>query len=190
MKRDIASGQALVETALTLPLLLLFVLGAAELGQVIYAAINVSNAAKSASQYGAQDSSTMVDTPGILSAAQNETSIPGMVGELDMPMPLAMPDGSALPGSKVLECLRTSSASGTDSYSCTYCTCSNPDVTAAPFQCSSAVTSGPSATCTGISHLEQNLIVVTHVSVKPIIPLPGLPSTYDLYGHAVVKRLQ
>jgi len=190
VKRDSESGQALVEAAIAIPLLLLFVLGAAELGQVIYGAINVSNAAKSASQYGAQMSGTMVDTAGILSAAQNETSIPGMVGSLDMPMPIAMPDGSTLPGSKVLSCLSYTPKGGSASYSCSYCTCSNPDVAAAPFQCATAVTAGPGATCAGVSHLEQNLIVVTHVSVRPIIPIPGLLSTYELYGHAVVKRLQ
>jgi len=187
VKHDSESGQTLAEAAITLPLLFLFLLGAAELGQVIYGSINVSNAAKSASQYGAQMGTTMVSTDQILLAAQNEASVPGMIGQLDMPMPVAMPDGTALPGGKVLDC-RTST-SGT-SYACSYCTCSNPDVAAAPFQCSTAVVSGASATCTGVSHLEQNLIVVTHVSVKPIIPIPGLPSTYDLYGHAVVKRLQ
>ena len=185
MKRDCESGQALVETAIALPLLLLFVLGAAELGQVIYGAINVSNAAKSASQYGAQMGTTMVSADQILLAAQNEVSIPGMIGQLDMPMPIAMPDGTALPAGGILDC--NSSGSKPTSYACTYCTCSNPDITQAPFACGGA---SASTTCTGISHLEQNLIVVTHVSVKPIIPIPGLPTTYNLYGHAVVKRLQ
>ena len=189
MKHDGESGQALVETAITIPLLLLFLLGAAELGQVTYGAINVSNAAKSASQYGAQMGTTMVSTDQILLAAQNEASVPGMIGSLDMPMPIAMPDGTALPGSKVLNCVASTSSNPT-SYTCTYCTCSNPDVTATPFACASAVVTGAGATCTGVSHLEQNLIVVTHVTVKPVIPIPGLPSTYDLYGHAVVKRLQ
>ena len=189
MKRNSENGQALVETALALPLLMLFLLGGVQLAQVCYGAINVSNAAKSASQYGAQNSGTMVDVSGILSAAQNEVSIPGEVGALDMPMPVAMPDGSALPGGSVLACNSTT-VSKVTSYSCTYCTCSNPDVTASPFACSSAVVSGASPTCTGNSHLEQNLVVVTHVSVKSIWGVAGLPATYNLYGHAVVKRLQ
>lgn len=186
MKRENENGQSLIELALTMPVLMLFLLGALELAQVCYGAINVSNAAKSASQFGAQDSDHMVDTDGILTAAQNEVSIPGQQGALDMPMPTSMPDGTTLPTS-ALTC--STSTSGT-SYACSYCTCSNPDIGATPFKCSAAAVSGPSATCTGISHLEQNLIVTTHAVVAPLVTLPGLQPTYDLYGHAVVKRLQ
>ena len=47
------SGGALVETALTMPLLVILVLGAVELARVAYAAIEVSNAARAAVSYGA-----------------------------------------------------------------------------------------------------------------------------------------
>ena len=52
------AGQSLVELALTVPVLLLLLLGAAELARVAYAAIEVSNAAEAAVRYGAQNSST------------------------------------------------------------------------------------------------------------------------------------
>lgn len=67
-------GQALVETALTMPLLLLLLLGAAELARVAYAAIEISNAARAAVQYAAQSSGAMHDTNGITTAAQNDAS--------------------------------------------------------------------------------------------------------------------
>lgn len=67
-------GQALVETALVLPLLFLLLLGAAELGRVAYAAIEISNAARAGAQYGSQDAGTMGDTNGITTAAQNDAS--------------------------------------------------------------------------------------------------------------------
>ena len=187
MKHDNDSGQSLIELALTLPLLMLLLLGAVELGQLAYGAINVSNAAKSATQYGAQMAGTMVDTQGILAAAQDEIAIPGQVGSLDMPMPVAMPDGSALPASDKLDCNPTNG-----SYACSYCTCSNPDVAhlTTPFNCATAVVTGVNPTCTNNSHLEQNLIITTHVVVQPILHLPGLPATFNMYGHAVVKRLQ
>jgi len=67
-------GQALVETALTMPLLLLLLLGAAELARVAYAAIEISNAARAAVQYASQSTGTMHDVPGITTAAQNDAS--------------------------------------------------------------------------------------------------------------------
>lgn len=68
------SGQALVETALAVPLLAGIMFGAVELGRVIYASIEVSNAAKAAVQYGARSSGGASDTTGMLAAAQAETT--------------------------------------------------------------------------------------------------------------------
>jgi hypothetical protein len=181
MKRDNEGGQSLVETALALPLLLLMFLGMAELAQVCYGAINVSNAAKAAAQYAAQDSNTAVLTGNMLAAAQQEVgNVPGLVEPLDMPQPTAMPDGSTLPAV-------TSCSTAGDSYSCSYCSCSSPESGQAPFACgaSDALTK-----CIGISHLEQNIIIQTRISLKPVVSVTGLPSTFSLYGHAVVKRLQ
>lgn len=181
MKHDSECGQSIVELALTFPLLMLMFLGTVELAQVIYGAINVSNAAKAAAQFAAQNSNTAVQTSGMLTAAQNEigTAVPGQVGSLDMPIPTTMPDGTLLPA--VTSCV----ASGTSS-SCSYCSCSSPDSAQAPFACGSTTAL---TQCTGISHLEQNIIIQTHISVVPVVALPGF-SSFSLYGHAVVKRLQ
>jgi Flp pilus assembly protein TadG len=62
-------GQALVETALVFPLLILLLLGTAELARVAYAAIEVANAAKAGVAYGAQNTATSSDTTGIQTAA-------------------------------------------------------------------------------------------------------------------------
>ena len=51
-KQDNESGQALVELALTLPLLVLVLMGAAELARVAYVSIEVTDAAKAAVQNG------------------------------------------------------------------------------------------------------------------------------------------
>ena len=64
------SGQALIELAISLPLLLLLLLGAAEFGRMAYMAIEVADAAKAAAQYAAQDETTSLDTAGILLVAQ------------------------------------------------------------------------------------------------------------------------
>ena len=68
------TAQAMAEIALTLPILLALLLGAAEIARVSYAAIEVSNAARAAVQYGAQNSTTAADTTGMQTAATNEAS--------------------------------------------------------------------------------------------------------------------
>lgn len=70
--RDSESGQALIETAVALSLLIVLLLGAAEFARLAYAAIEVSNAAKAAVQYGAQNVVTATDTSGMQLAAQND----------------------------------------------------------------------------------------------------------------------
>lgn len=63
------NGQALVELALSLPLLMLLLLGAAEFARGAYAAIEVSDAAKAGVQYGAQNATAASDTTGVQDAA-------------------------------------------------------------------------------------------------------------------------
>lgn len=69
-----SSGQALVETALTVPVLILLLLGVAELGRLAFAAIEVSNAARAGAAYAAQNGSTASDTTGIATAASNDAA--------------------------------------------------------------------------------------------------------------------
>jgi hypothetical protein len=66
------SGQALVETALIVPLLFLLLLGAVELGRVTYAAIELTNAARAGTQYAAMNGGGYMDSAGIAIAAQND----------------------------------------------------------------------------------------------------------------------
>lgn len=66
------SGQSLVETAFLVPLLVLVLMGAVEFGRVAYEAIEVSNAAKAAVQYGAQNRTTASDSAGMQTAASND----------------------------------------------------------------------------------------------------------------------
>lgn len=68
------SGQALVETAVTVPLLILLLVGVAELGRLAFAAIEVSNAARAGAAYGAQNGGTASDTTGIATAAANDAA--------------------------------------------------------------------------------------------------------------------
>lgn len=67
-------GTALIETAVTLPLLFLMLLGAVEFARASYAAIEVSNAANAGAQYGSQSATLAADAAGIQLAAQNDAA--------------------------------------------------------------------------------------------------------------------
>jgi Flp pilus assembly protein TadG len=67
-------GQAFVELALVLPIYILLLVGAAEVGRLVYASIEVSNAARAGVAYGSQNHITASDTPNIQLAATKEAS--------------------------------------------------------------------------------------------------------------------
>jgi Flp pilus assembly protein TadG len=68
------AGQALVEAAVVLPLLLLMILGALETGSIAYNAIEVANAAEAGALYAAQSRANAANTTGITQAATNDAS--------------------------------------------------------------------------------------------------------------------
>jgi Flp pilus assembly protein TadG len=65
-------GQALVETALTIPFLMLILVGGMEVGRISYAAIEVSNAASAAALYASEGGGAAVDLSGMTTAAQSD----------------------------------------------------------------------------------------------------------------------
>ena len=65
-------GQAFVELALVLPIFVLLLVGAAEVGRIAFASIEVSNAARAGVSYGAQNHATASDTSGIQTAATQD----------------------------------------------------------------------------------------------------------------------
>jgi len=103
-------GGALVETALTAPVLLLMFLGMVEFGRVAYIAVQASNAARAAVSYGSQNQVTASDTNGMKIVAQLEAS-----GLASQNVNLNV------------------DAVGN-------CSCSSPDTTTTPFACSGAST--------------------------------------------------
>ncbi len=73
LREDI--GQAFVELALILPVFVLLLVGAAEVGRLAYASIEVNNAARAGVAYAAQNHTTASDTSstgGIVLAATSE----------------------------------------------------------------------------------------------------------------------
>lgn len=76
--RSCEEGSALVELALSLPMLSIILLGAAEFARIAYAAIEVTNAAHSAAVYAASSQAAVADTTGITNAANSDS--PNLVG--------------------------------------------------------------------------------------------------------------
>jgi Flp pilus assembly protein TadG len=65
-------GQAFVELALVLPIFILLLVGAAEIGRLAYASIEVSNAARAGVAYAAQNHTTAQDSTNIQTAASSD----------------------------------------------------------------------------------------------------------------------
>jgi Flp pilus assembly protein TadG len=68
------SGQSLLEMALLTPVLLLLMIGIIEVGRFAYYSIEVTNAARAAVQYGAQNLADSRDSVGLRQAALNDAS--------------------------------------------------------------------------------------------------------------------
>jgi Flp pilus assembly protein TadG len=66
------SGQAFIELALVLPIFILLLVGAAEVGRLAYASIEVSNAARAGVAYAAQSHTTAQDATNIQLAASRD----------------------------------------------------------------------------------------------------------------------
>ena len=67
-RRERSPGQAIVEMAIVLPVLLLLFVGVVDFGRVYYTTMTVAHAARAGAQYGAQNNATSSDTAGIMQA--------------------------------------------------------------------------------------------------------------------------
>lgn len=92
MLRHSTRGTALVELMIVLPLLILFIVGAAEFGRVYYAAITVTNAARAGAQFGASDGQSS-NFAGMTAAAQSEAADLGTISSFPSQF-CRCPDGS------------------------------------------------------------------------------------------------
>ncbi len=72
-------GQALIELALMLPVLLLIMVGIVEFGRLAYFGIEVQNAAQAGAQYGAQSQITAADNAQMVQTAKYDAQdVPGL----------------------------------------------------------------------------------------------------------------
>jgi len=104
------TGAALVEAALTAPMLIFMLLALVEFGRVAYVAMETSNAARAAVSYGSQNQITAVDNSGMQAVARLEAS-----DLISQNVNLAV-------------------------QATQNCSCSSPDTTVTPFNCIDAST--------------------------------------------------
>jgi Flp pilus assembly protein TadG len=151
-------GSALVELGLVAPLLLLLVLGAAELGRVAWAAIEVTNAAHAGVQYGTASHKAATDF-----VNSSGTYSGGIVTA-------ALADADSLGGSSTLSVTSISNA----------CACANTTYT--PTSCSD------NSTCSSHNTtMEETLTVKTQATFYPLVRWPNGPTQVTLYGKAVQR---
>ena len=145
-------GSAILELAISLPLLLLMLLGMAELARVAYAAIEVSSAAHAAAQFAASSHAY----------ASNYTQ-----------------SGSTYGGGMANAVAANSDLGGTNAISITNvalsCVCENTAYT--PSSCSDNTTCESKNTA-----MIETVTVQTQTSFHPLIHYPGGAYTYTLYG--------
>jgi Flp pilus assembly protein TadG len=160
-------GSAFVEVALVLPLLILIIIGGAELGRIAYFAIEVSNAARAGVAYAAQSSTTATNTTEIQSAAQADApNLPTL----------------AASASQACVCETITTSSGATS-STPITTCSGTGSTAGT-QCP------PSTSTSTINNIVDYVQVSTSASVTTMFQYPGIPTSFALKGFAKMRVTQ
>jgi Flp pilus assembly protein TadG len=151
-------GSALVELAFVVPILSALVLGAAELGRIAWAAIEVTNAAHAGVQYGTSSHAAATDF-----VNSNGTYTGGIATA-------ALADADKIGGSSTLTVTSISNA----------CTCANTSYV--PTSCSD------NSTCSSHNTtMIETLTVQTQATFYPLVKWPGGPNQVTLYGNAVQR---
>lgn len=161
-------GAALVELALTMPLLLLITIGAAELGRIAYFAIEVESSARAGSSFGAVNINNAVQTATIEQAALNDApNLPSMVAT----------------ASNQCVCETLDTSTNVPSY--------NP--TSGTVSCTNSAVTAPNCTTvntTEAQYVISYVVVSTTATVSTMFHYPGIPSSFTLNGYSETRVLQ
>jgi Flp pilus assembly protein TadG len=160
------AGSALVELALVTPVLLLIMIGAAELGRIAYAANEVQNAARAGAAYGTQSIQTAALTNNIQQAAVNDAAN-------------FATGGITATANTYCVCQSTNSSSGSVS-------------STSPILCtSSTATSSTYCATSTASHVQNTIMhyvqVSTTATVKTMFHYPGIPHSFVLNGFSEMR---
>ena len=113
------SGSALVETALTVPVILMLLLGAVEMGDFAFRATEVSNAARAAAQYAAMNGGGFADCNGTFAGGScGNTSGMYLAAKQDAPRTFATCTNFTVSTSSTCTCSDASTCTGGSLYTC------------------------------------------------------------------------
>lgn len=174
-------GSALLELALTAPLLMFMTIGAAELGRICYIAIEVTGAARAGADYGAQNVSIAFAPAAIANieqAAENE--VPNLT--LTFPAPPTQECVCETVNTDGTVSYSTGSGSGNSSPSPVPCYSNGSLVQ--EFKTCNAVTS------TSQQQVVEYVQVQPQATVKTMFHYPGIPASFTLSGTAEMRVLQ
>lgn len=161
-----SKGSALIELALTLPLLALILVGAAELGRAAYFSIELSSAARAGAAYGSQNKKTAFAST---SAALIETVAANEAPDITLTW--------STPPTEACTCETVYASGASPTYS-----------SSTPVDCGSAA-----ITSCSISNATETQYAITYVQVAPQATLdtmfhyPGFPTSYTLSGYAQMR---
>ncbi len=161
-KTRLQSGQALIEMAFVLPMLLVLALGVIEVGRYAYIAILVGNAARAGAAYGAQSNAQSVDTTGIQNAAYYDFA-------------------GATSGSTTTNGQTVSSVTVTSTVSCG---CDSAGaITSASCDSSTNPTAG---SCTGTANWVVFVSVTAFGTFNSLFSYPGIPASITISRTAII----
>jgi Flp pilus assembly protein TadG len=113
-------GSALVETALTVPVVAMLLLGAVEMGDFAFRASEVSNAARAAAQYGAMNGGGFVDCNGTFAGGScDATSGMYLAAKKDAPRTFVTCTSFAVNATSTCTCSGGAACAAGTPYSCT-----------------------------------------------------------------------
>jgi Flp pilus assembly protein TadG len=159
------NGAALIELALVMPIFLLVMFGAVELGRAAHYTIEVENAARAGASYGGENMGNATASSMVIQAAQNDAP--------DLPSLLVTPGAGC-----VCETLNLTTGTPTFSPSSGTVSCSDATITS----------------CTGTSSsITQSVVsyvtVRTSATIAPAFNVSGLPTSYTLHGYSAMRIL-
>jgi Flp pilus assembly protein TadG len=158
------TGSAFVELALIVPTLVLMVIGAAELGRIGYAAVEVSNAARAGVAYGAQSATVDQDFPNMQLAARDDA-----------------PNLNTLVATATGFCVCetvTSSTGAVARKSISVCSGTGSTISS---QCGTSTTAGVT------NYVVNYVQVSTTATVTTMFHYPGIPASFTLHGLAKMR---
>lgn len=103
--RRASRGQALVETAVIVPVLVLLSVAAVDMGRAAYTAMLVTNAAHAGAMYGAQNNATAADNAGMQQAALNDGQNLSGLGATASHVCTCATSGASAPDCSLGDCL-------------------------------------------------------------------------------------